>query len=164
VQSRTADGVDFHLVALHLKSGPTVFDVEERHKALNRIDQAMAPFLEQDQDVVILGDFNTMGAGDWNSRQAEIKNLRRHLQKEKPGFVDLESSPQCSHYFRGRGGWLDHVLVSQGMKEVPEPIVQVTGYCAVAGCRRIRGDYPLAYRRLSDHCPVVLEIQNQDLD
>lgn len=164
VQSRTADGVDFHLVTLHLKSGPTVFDVEERHKALNRIDEAMAPFLEQDQDVVIVGDFNTMGAGNWNSRQAEIKNLRRHLEKEKPGFVDLEPTPQCSHYFRGRGSWLDHVLVSRGMQEIPETSVQVTGYCAVAGCRRIRGDYPPAYRQLSDHCPIVLEIENQDQD
>ena len=164
VQSRTTNGVDFHLIAVHLKSGPTVFDVEERHKALNRIDQAIAPFLKQDQDVVILGDFNTMGAGDWNSRDYEIKNLRRHLEKEKPGFTDLEPRPQCSHYFRGRGGWLDHVLVPHEMKEVRVKSTTVTGYCAVAGCQRIRGDYPTAYRQLSDHCPVVLEIENTDKD
>lgn len=164
VQSRTAGGVDFHLIALHLKSGPTVFDVEERHKALNRIDQAIEPFLEQDQDVVILGDFNTMGAGDWHSRDYEIKNLRRHLEKEGPGFKDLEPNPRCSHYFRGRGGWLDHVLVPHDMKEMTLGSTTVTGYCAVAGCQRIRGDYPLAYRQLSDHCPVVVEIDDSDQD
>jgi endonuclease/exonuclease/phosphatase family metal-dependent hydrolase len=164
VQSRTANGVDFHLIALHLKSGPTVFDVEERHKALNRIDQAIAPYLKHDQDVVIVGDFNTMGAGDWNSRDYEIKNLRRHLENEKPGFTDLEPRPQCSHYFRGRGGWLDHILVPHDMKEMTVTSATVTGYCAVAGCQRIRGDYPLAYRHLSDHCPVVVEIENKDQD
>ncbi|MDR4493701.1 MAG: endonuclease/exonuclease/phosphatase family protein [Nitrospirales bacterium] len=164
VQSRTTNGVDFHLIALHLKSGPTVFDVEERHKALNRIDQAIEPFLKKDQDIVILGDFNTMGAGDWHSRNSEIKNLRRHLEKENPGFTDLEPNPQCSHYFRGRGGWLDHILVSHDMKEISVTSTTVTGYCAVAGCERIRGDYPLAYRQLSDHCPVVVEIENIDRD
>lgn len=164
VQSRTTNGVDFHLIAVHLKSGPTVFDVEERHKALNRIDQAIAPYLQQDQDVVIVGDFNTMGAGDWSSRDYEIKNLRRHLEKEKPGFTDLEPRPQCSHYFRGRGGWLDHILVPHDMKEITVTSATVTGYCAVAGCQRIRGDYPLAYRHLSDHCPVVVEIENTDQD
>lgn len=164
VQSRTTNGVDFHLIAVHLKSGPTVFDVEERHKALNRIDQAIAPYLKQDQDVVIVGDFNTMGAGDWNSRDSEIKNLRRHLEKEQPGFRDVEPQPQCSHYFRGRGGWLDHILVPHDMKEVTVTSATVTGYCAVAGCQRIRGDYPPAYRHLSDHCPVVVEIEDKDQD
>lgn len=164
VQAREPKGVDFHLIGLHLKSGPTVFAVEDRHNALNRIDQSIAPLLARDRDVIILGDFNTMGAGDWQSRDSELKNLRRKVAKEKPGFADLPLHPQCSHYFRGRGGWLDHVLVPQEMQEVTVTAVQVTGYCAVAGCDRIRGDYPLAYRHLSDHCPVVLEIENTDKD
>lgn len=164
VQSRTTNGVDFHVIAIHLKSGPTVFALEERQKTFNRIDKAVAPLLKQDQDVVILGDFNTMGAGDRQSQLSELKYLRRFVAKEKPGFTDLEVHPQCSQYFRGVGGQLDHVLVTQDMKEVDVNSVQVTGYCALAGCQRIRGDYPLAYRRLSDHCPVVVEIENRDRD
>ncbi|HNP61450.1 MAG TPA: endonuclease/exonuclease/phosphatase family protein [Nitrospirales bacterium] len=164
VKAREPEGVDFHLIGLHLKSGPTVFAVEDRHNALNGIDEAIGPLLARDRDVVILGDFNTMGAGDWQSRDSELKNLRRKVAKEKPGFTDLTLHPQCSHYFRGRGGWLDHVLVPQEMQEVTVTTVQVTGYCAVAGCERIRGNYPLAYRHLSDHCPVVLEIENTDKD
>lgn len=164
VQSRTTNGVDFHVIAVHLKSGPTVFAVGERQKAFNRIDKAVAPLLKQDQDVVILGDFNTMGAGDRQSQLSELKYLRRFVAKEKPGFTDLEVHPQCSQYFRGIGGQLDHVLVTQAMKEVDVNSVQVTGYCALAGCQRIRGEYPLAYRHLSDHCPVVLEIDNRDQD
>jgi len=164
VQARDPKGVDFHLIGLHLKSGPTVFALEERHKALNRIEQAIAPLLARDRDVVILGDFNTMGAGDSHSQQYEVKNMRRKVAKTNPGFTTLDIQPQCSHYFRGRGNWLDHVLVSQEMEEVTVTTAQVTGYCAVARCERIQGDYPPAYRHLSDHCPVVLEIENRDQD
>ena len=164
VQSRQKDGADFHLITVHLKSGPTVFAVEQRQKAFNRIDKAVAPLLKHDQDVVILGDFNTMGAGDRQSQLSELKYLRRFVAKEKPGFTDLPAQPQCSQYFRGRGGQLDHILIANGMKEVTVESVQVTGYCAIANCQRIRGDYPLAYRRLSDHCPVILEIANRNDD
>jgi endonuclease/exonuclease/phosphatase family metal-dependent hydrolase len=164
VQARDPKGIDFHVIALHLKSGPTVFALEERHKALNRIEQAIAPLLARDRDVVILGDMNTMGAGDSHSQQYEVKNLRRKVAKNNPNFTTLDVQPQCSHYFRGRGNWLDHVLVSQEMDEVTVTTAQVTGYCAVAGCNRIQGDYPLAYRHLSDHCPVVFEVENRDLD
>jgi len=164
VQSREKEGVDFHLIALHLKSGPTVFAVENRHQALNRIDKVILPLLEQDRDVVILGDFNTMGAGDRKSQRYELKSVRRQVAKEKPGFRDLPPAPQCTHYFRGRGGWLDHVVVAKDMQELTELSARVTGYCAVAGCKRIEGDYPLAYRRLSDHCPVIIEISNRDED
>ena len=164
VKSRKKSGADFHLIGLHLKSGPTVFAVEERQKALNRIDRTIAPFLKQDQDVVILGDFNTMGAGDRQSQTTELKYVRRMVSKESPGFDDLKLKPQCSQYFRGRGGWLDHVLVSKGMEEVIEKNARVTGYCGVAQCKKINGAYPTAYRRLSDHCPVVIEVTNQDVD
>ncbi len=164
VQSRIDNGADFHLIGLHLKSGPTVFAVEERQKALNRIDQTVAPLLKQDQDVIILGDFNTMGAGDRQSQTTELKYLRRKVAKESPGFDDLKLKPQCSQYFRGQGGWLDHILVSKGMKEIPETRARVTGYCGVAKCKKIKGAYPASYRHLSDHCPVVVEITNQDKD
>ena len=164
VQATPQPGADFHVIGLHLKSGSTVAAVEERHAALNRIDTAVAGFLEEDRDVMILGDFNTMGAGDHRSRKSELKYLRRMVAKEAPGFDDLVPKPRCSHYFRGRGAWLDHVLVAKDMAEMRTRSARVTGYCAVAGCRRIQGEYPPAYRRLSDHCPVVIEIDNRDLD
>ncbi len=164
VQSQRQPGADFHLIGLHLKSGPTVFAVEARQKALNRIDTAVAPFLEMDEDVIILGDLNTMGAGDRHSQRSELKYLRRKVAKETPGFDVLFPEPRCSHYFRGRGDWLDHVLVAQDMHETRTRSARVTGYCAVAGCRGIKGEYPPTYQRLSDHCPVIFEIDNRDKD
>ncbi len=164
VHSTSQPGADFHVIGLHLKSGPTVAAVQDRHAALNRIDTALARFLETDRDVIILGDLNTMGAGDRRSRQTELKYLKRMVAKEAPGFRDLSLKPRCSHYFRGRVRWLDHVLIAKDMAEVQTRSARVTGYCAVAGCRPIEGAYPLAYRRLSDHCPVIIEIHNQDRD
>ena len=164
VQSKRQPGADFHVIGLHLKSGPTVFAVEARHAALNRIDTAVSPFLKADEDVIILGDLNTMGAGDRHSQRSELKYLRRKVAKETPGFDDLFPEPRCSHYFRGRGDWLDHVLVAKNMDEMRTRSARVTGYCAVAGCRRIKGEYPPAYQRLSDHCPVIIEIDNRDKD
>ena len=164
VQSKHQPGADFHMIGLHLKSGPTVSAVEQRHAALNRIDTAVAPFLKEDRDVIILGDLNTMGAGDRRSQRSELKYLRRMVAKEAPGFDDLVPEPRCTHYFHGRGDWLDHVLVAKDMSEMRKRSARATGYCAVAGCRRIKGDYPPAYRRLSDHCPVIIEIDNRDLD
>jgi len=164
VKSQDPHGVDFHLIAVHLKSGPTVFAVEERHKALNQIDHVVKPLLQQDQDVVILGDFNTMGAGDRRSQLYEVKALQRKVGKEAPGFKDLPITPQCTHYFRGQGSWLDHVLATKSMEEMITTSARVSGYCEVANCKKIRGDYPQAYRSLSDHCPIVVEIKNEDKD
>ncbi len=164
VRSHRPSGVDFHLVGLHLKSGTTMAAVEERRRALNRLDVAVAPFLDADRDVVVLGDLNTMGTGDARSQHAELQDLRRMVADNTPGFRDLRLTPGCSHYFRGRGGWLDHVLVVRDMTEVNARSVRVTGYCAATECRRLRGGYPMAYHRLSDHCPVILEIHNHDHD
>jgi exonuclease III len=72
-------------------------------------------------------------------------------------------TPNGMEYFEGTGGTLDHVVVSTGMQEAGAT-ARVTGYCAVAGCANITGPMPAAAERLSDHCPVVLEIQDRDLD
>jgi len=105
-----------------------------------------------------------MGAGDRASQKSELKYIRRMVGKEQPGFQDVPITPQCTHYFRGEGGWLDHILVSNGMNEVKVTTAQVSGYCALTHCKKISGAYPTAYRHLSDHCPVILDIQNLDED
>jgi hypothetical protein len=54
--------------------------------------------------------------------------------------------------------------VTRQMAEVTVSKVQVSGYCAVRACGFIGGEMPAAYRELSDHCPLLSEIANQDLD
>jgi hypothetical protein len=64
---------------------------------------------------------------------------------------------------RGKASTLDHIVASTGMRDVAAA-ARVTGYCAVAGCADLTGPMPAASKRLSDHCPVVVDIQDRDLD
>jgi exonuclease III len=72
-------------------------------------------------------------------------------------------TPNCTEYFERKAGALDHVVASAGMQEVATT-ARVTGYCAVAGCADLTGALPAAAELLSDHCPVVVDIQDRDLD
>lgn len=38
------------------------------------------------------------------------------------------------------------------------------GYCAVRACQPFGGIEPPAYNVLSDHCPVLFEVRDEDLD
>jgi predicted extracellular nuclease len=120
------------------------------------------PILQLDRDVLVLGDYNTMGQQEAPpvSTQEELAVFDRELS---PGFRRLSMSPNCTEYFDGKAGTLDHLVASTGMQEVAAT-ARVTGYCAVAGCATIVGAMPAASERLSDHCPVVIEIQDKDLD
>ena len=141
------------------------YNYGHRRQAAQRIGQiAMGntPILERDPDVLVLGDYNTMGKQDAPpvSAQEELVVLDRELA---PGFRRLPMTPNCTEYFEGKAGALDHVVVSTGMQEVAAT-ARVTGYCAVAGCADRTGPMPAAAERLSDHCPVVVEIQDRDRD
>ena len=71
-------------------------------------------------------------------------------------------APSCPAYHERQGHTLDHLVASVGMQEVA-PLARVTGYYALARCQELVGPRPAA-ERLSDHCPVVVEIQDRDLD
>jgi hypothetical protein len=58
---------------------------------------------------------------------------------------------------------LDHILVSTAMQEDGTNTL-LTGYCAVERCAAIQGPMPAAYEKLSDHCPILFEVIDQDLD
>jgi PII-like signaling protein len=96
------------------------------------------------------GDFNTIGRHDPPPISAQEE-------------LAVEDRELLTEYVAGRAGALDHVVVSMGMQEVAAT-ARVTGYRALAGCADIAGAMPAAAERLSDHCPVVVEIQDRDLD
>ena len=111
-----------------------------------------------------MSDFNAMGKGSSGSLAQEIQSFVSNVGSEHLGFGVLNAMPSCTNYYRGHGGWLDHVLVSRAMEEISVTSMTVTGYCAVKSCSEIEGAMPTAYLNLSDHCPVMFEILNQDLD
>ena len=140
-------------------------DYSHRRQATQRIGQITignTPILELDRDVLVLGDYNTMGREDAPpvSAQEELAMFDGELS---PGFRRLPMTPNCTEYFEGKGGALDHIVASTSMQEAAAT-ARVTGYCALAGCAPITGAMPAAAERLSDHCPVVVDIQDRDLD
>ena len=63
--------------------------------------------LELDRDVLVLGDFNTMGQdAPPISAQQELAVFDGELS---PGFRRLPMTPHCTEYFAGKGGTLDHI-------------------------------------------------------
>jgi endonuclease/exonuclease/phosphatase family metal-dependent hydrolase len=163
--AKTPIGVDFHILSVHFDSGMTTRDYDHRRQAAQRIGQIRignTPILALDRDVLVLGDYNTMGKQDVSpvSTQEELAVFDRELT---PGFRRLSMTPNCTEYFEGKAGTLDHLVASTGMQEVAAT-ARVTGYCALAECAPITGAMPAASERLSDHCPVVVEIHDHDLD
>jgi hypothetical protein len=163
--AKTPIGVDFHILSVHFDSGTKSRDYGHRRQAAQRIGQVTmgnTPILQLDQDVLVLGDYNIMGREEPPpvSAQEELAVFDGELA---PGFRRLPMTPNCTEYHERKGGALDHLVVSAGMQEVAAT-ARVTGYCAVAACENIAGPMPAAYERLSDHCPVVVDIQDRDLD
>jgi len=90
----------------------------------------------------------------------EVVAFDRDLE---PGFRRLPATMACTEYHEGKGQSLDYVVAGVGMEEVMRS-ARVTGYCAVAACADLTGAMPAAYERLSDHCPVLVDVHDEDRD
>jgi endonuclease/exonuclease/phosphatase family metal-dependent hydrolase len=147
-RAQTPIGVDFHVLSVHFDSGTTSRDYGHRRQAAQRLGQITignTPILNLDRDVLVLGDYNTMGRQDAPpvSAQEELAVFDGELA---PGFRRLPMTPACTEYFEGKAGTLDHIVASMGMQEVAAT-ARVTGYCAVAGCADLPGALPAAAER-----------------
>jgi hypothetical protein len=112
--------VDFHILSVHFDSGTTNRDYDHRRQAAQRLGQISignTPILQLDRDVVVLGDYHTMGRHDAPpiSAQEELAVFDGELT---PGFRRLPAAPACSEYHERKAGLLDHVVASTGMQEV----------------------------------------------
>ncbi len=163
VALRFETGFDAWVVVVHLDSGRDDRAFERRARAF----QAFATLprelarVHAEDDVIVLGDFNTMGSDRGPSGLDELQGLERVL--DAAAFRRLWLEPGCTELSGGRASMLDHVVVSRDTRELaPSARAQVGGPCARGRCRGVRDDPWLAH--VSDHCPVVVTFDGRDLD
>ncbi len=105
VQPLAPGGPDFHAVVVHLDSGRSDRDFTNRRTALSRIGQATSPMRATDADIVILGDFNTMGTSGGVSAGQEITDMP--LWWPPRSLIDSRWPPSARSTSTARGaGWI----------------------------------------------------------
>jgi endonuclease/exonuclease/phosphatase family metal-dependent hydrolase len=158
-------GLDLWGISVHLDSGQEARDHAHRQASFTALVHASRALAQGDPDVLTLGDLNTMGCAQCASpvtARAELDALDAELA---PSLVRVAPEVQCTELYRGHGALLDHAIASRAMRELPRGSrVEVHGPCAQHRCQLPRGVHPPMLDHLSDHCPLVIELDASDLD
>jgi len=164
-------GLDLHFVSVHTKSGTERRSLDLRDKSLAALPEAHRALqgVEPDADVLVAGDFNTMGCKECSpeiSPDDELARTDRTLDKLPVPFRRVPAEQSCSEYHDGRGTLLDHFFASRSFAELgKETRTRVSGTCGDSACAVGPPRGPgAAQRELSDHCPLFLDIPDRDLD
>ena len=162
-------GLDFQIIVMHTDSGTRDRDYQNRLRFLDSLGVELGGRLDEDADVLVLGDLNTMGRlaeGGLPRVRAEQEIANLDERARDMGLRRLSNAPACTEYYRGRGSFLDHILVTTAMAEAPsDAVARVFGYCAAVDCQPVDPDrMPYDYAHVSDHCPVVIDLIDADRD
>ncbi len=156
--------LDFHAVSVHLKARPEGYAV--RPKQWTALRQIVATLRPDDNDVLILGDFNVTGPKGGTPHQ-ELAALDLELAR---GQLRRVANPAgCTAYWDGvrRDAWkepseLDLIVVRGLNLWVNEDSVALPAtHCARHTCDVFRSTeaYPVpSFSDISDHCPVILDL------
>lgn len=162
---RFGRGLDLWGISVHLDSGQEARDHDHRQASFRALVEASRVLARSEPDVLVLGDLNTMGCARCPSpitAEAELAALDATLA---PSLHRIEPHVACTELYRGAGALLDHAIASRSMRELPRGArVEVHGPCAQHRCRLPRGVRPPMLDHLSDHCPLVIELDAADLD
>jgi endonuclease/exonuclease/phosphatase family metal-dependent hydrolase len=170
VNLRFPGGLDLHAIAVHLKSGIEARDLALRRASIDAIERVFASVTQRsgDADVLVAGDFNTMGCSecvDAAGSAAEASALDTRLHAFRPAARRIPSDLGCSLYYQHHPSLIDHFVVTSAMQEAPiEQVATVYGHCRELGCESYSGREPDAAVSLSDHCPIVVTLRDEDLD
>jgi endonuclease/exonuclease/phosphatase family metal-dependent hydrolase len=149
--------IALQLITVHLDSGNTTRDYNNRLTSIRRL---VATFGSRTTDtpVLALGDFNTMGCSECTlpaDVEEEVTQLDSLLRPA--GYHAVESHSElhpCSEHYAGKPQLLDRAVTTLPTARVN---FEMAGLCAALACQRPRTTSP-ALSRLSDHCPIVVEV------
>lgn len=165
-------GADFVVGVVHLKSIPVGYDTRRRQVAeLLKILTAWEEF-RTEEDVILLGDFNTTGRRGQTCAD-EIAVLDEELKPE--GFRRLVSPLACSEYWDGPKtgdgiqipSLLDLVYLRSFQEHDNGVALLPYLHCKRMDCGELisaPGREDPTYWDVSDHCPLLFEIRNVNLD
>jgi endonuclease/exonuclease/phosphatase family metal-dependent hydrolase len=147
------NGEVIHLLVVHLAAGDEKFD--KRKEQWKRIYQ-ITETLKRTGRVMILGDTNSTGYLD------DVNGERTFVNEEakRAGLDVTTSALGCSEYFGNpkkglRPSLLDHVVASPQL--VAPRSVRVHGFCADLACAPTKR-VPEDFAKVSDHCPVTVDV------
>ncbi len=158
-------GPDFHVVVVHLKARPD--GIELRRQQWQHLAALVRRLTtDGDSDLILLGDFNTTGP-DGGATRDELRELERALSGT--GLRRVEIADACTAYWDGarRDAWQEPSLLDliwvRDLEESASAKAQAVAlaHCAAHQCDAFRSTeaYPvLDYERVSDHCPLVVDL------
>jgi endonuclease/exonuclease/phosphatase family metal-dependent hydrolase len=163
-------GPDFHFIAVHFQAGSGASSIERRDYAISTmqgvVDEALA--LVPDSDLIFAGDFNTSGCEDCDPALSSIDEVTEFsntlLSFETPLRL-VSSSEGCSFQQDDDPPLMDLFVATQSTAEVAaDAVAHISGICEATDCGRLRDWLEDARDRLSDHCPVLLDLAAEDAD
>lgn len=159
---RVAGGLDLTVVSAHFKSKTDARAFALREKSFGAVPGALKDLASRsrDTDVLLLGDLNTMGCRDCTPQVSATDEQARVRQSlSRAGLSLLPADAAGTEMYGGRATLLDHAVAVASMRELPAAArVHVAGFCAASDAKSD------ARRALSDHCPIVLDLLDRDLD
>lgn len=164
------DGPDFHFIAVHFPAGADAAAVDAREQAAASMSAVAAEALlvVPDADVFFAGDFNTAGCSDCDpvlTSPDEVEKLSDEVVLMPTPSTLLPHSEECTRQVDDEQPLLDHFVVPQTTLEIPaDSIAHVSGLCEELKCDRLVDSLEEARERLTDHCPVMLDLAAEDAD
>jgi predicted extracellular nuclease len=166
---RFPGGLDLTAVSVHFKSMPDERALDLRESSFDALPGVLHDVQRRsrDSDLLVLGDLNTMGCEDCMPPLSAADELRAADQGLRPGGLRIVAADAVgSHFHEGRPTLLDHAVASLDLQELqPSTRTHVAGACATGtGLSTDRRSAKKRRQRLSDHCPIVLDLSDRDLD
>ncbi len=168
---RFPGGLDLTAISAHFKSKTDERALDLRENSFSALPAVLERVTERahDDDLLVLGDLNTRGCAECAPPlSAHDELLAADTSLRRQGLRVVAADSQGTFFYHGRLTPLDHVVASQRMRELEAGArVHVSGHCAASALRSNGGRGVSERKRrlaLSDHCPIVLDLTDRDLD